>query len=46
VMTTLLEEVLYELPDGASSRVVVDPAMVRDRLKSIAEDEDLRKWIL
>ena len=46
VMTTLLEEVLYELPDGASSRIVVDPAMVRDRLKSIAEDEDLRKWIL
>jgi ATP-dependent HslUV protease ATP-binding subunit HslU len=46
VMTTLLEEVLYELPDGTSSRIVVDPTMVRDRLKSIAEDEDLRKWIL
>jgi ATP-dependent HslUV protease ATP-binding subunit HslU len=46
VMTTLLEEVLYELPDGASSRVVVDPQMVRERLKSIAEDEDLRRWIL
>jgi ATP-dependent HslUV protease ATP-binding subunit HslU len=45
-MTTLLEEVLYELPDGMSSRIVVDPTMVRDRLKSIAEDEDLRKWIL
>jgi hypothetical protein len=25
---------------------VVDPAMVRDRLKAIADDEDLRKWIL
>src|SRR5690348_4590302 len=46
VMTTLLEEVLYELPDGTSSRIVVDPPMVRDRLKAIAEDEDLRKWIL
>jgi len=46
VMTTLLEEVLYELPDGTSARIVVDPSMVRDRLKSIAEDEDLRKWIL
>jgi len=46
VMTTLLEEVLYELPDGTSARIVVDPPMVRDRLKSIAEDEDLRKWIL
>ena len=46
VMTTLLEEVLYELPDGMSSRIVVDPTMVKDRLKTIAEDEDLRKWIL
>src|SRR5881398_1983931 len=46
VMTTLLEEVLYELPDGTTSRIVVDPAMVRERLKAIAEDEDLRKWIL
>jgi ATP-dependent HslUV protease ATP-binding subunit HslU len=46
VMTTLLEDVLYELPDGASGRIVVDPPMVRDRLKAIAEDEDLRKWIL
>jgi ATP-dependent HslUV protease ATP-binding subunit HslU len=45
-MTTLLEEVLYELPDGTTGRIVVDPVMVRERLKSIAEDEDLRKWIL
>src|SRR5690242_3055214 len=46
VMTTLLEETLYELPDGTSSRITVDSQMVRDRLKSIADDEDLRKWIL
>jgi ATP-dependent HslUV protease ATP-binding subunit HslU len=46
VMTTLLEEVLYDLPDGTTTRVVVDPTMVRERLKSIAEDEDLRKYIL
>jgi ATP-dependent HslUV protease ATP-binding subunit HslU len=46
VMTTLLEEVLYELPDRVTDRIVVDPDMVRDRLKSISEDEDLRKYIL
>ena len=46
VMTTLLEEVLYDLPDDVTERVTVDPAMVRERLKSIAEDEDLRKYIL
>jgi ATP-dependent HslUV protease ATP-binding subunit HslU len=46
VMTTLLEDVLYELPDRGKDAVVVDAGMVRDRLKSISEDEDLRKYIL
>jgi ATP-dependent HslUV protease ATP-binding subunit HslU len=46
VMTTLLEDVLYELPDRGADAVRVDAALVRDRLKSIAEDEDLRKYIL
>ncbi len=46
VMTTLLEDVLYELPDGGREPVAVDATMVRERLKAIAEDEDLRKYIL
>jgi ATP-dependent HslUV protease ATP-binding subunit HslU len=46
VMTTLLEDVLYELPDRGKEAVVVDAGMVRERLKSISEDEDLRKYIL
>lgn len=46
VMTTLLEEVLYELPDSGKEEIVVDRAMVTDRLKSIVEDEDLRRYIL
>jgi len=46
VMTTLLEDVLYNLPDDVTGTVRVDPTMVRERLKSIAEDEDLRKYIL
>ncbi|MBY0490909.1 MAG: ATP-dependent protease ATPase subunit HslU [Gemmatimonadaceae bacterium] len=46
VMTTLLEDVLYELPDRGTDAVVVDAAMVRERLKAISEDEDLRKYIL
>jgi len=46
VMTTLLEDVLYELPDRGKDPVNVDAAMVRDRLKAISEDEDLRKYIL
>ena len=46
VMTTLLEDVLYELPDAGTTKVDVDAARVRDRLKTIVEDEDLRKYIL
>jgi ATP-dependent HslUV protease ATP-binding subunit HslU len=46
VMSTLLEDVLYELPDRGKDPITVDAAMVRDRLKRISEDEDLRKYIL
>ena len=46
VMTSLLEEVLFELPDKSREDVVVDAAMVRERLKALSEDEDLRKYML
>ena len=46
VMTTLLEDVLYELPDRGTEKIHIDARIVRDRLKAIAEDEDLRKYIL
>ena len=46
VMTTLLEELMYELPDRGNASVTVDAAMVRDRLKTISEDEDLSRYIL
>ncbi|MEO6331573.1 MAG: AAA family ATPase, partial [Gemmatimonadaceae bacterium] len=46
IMTTLLEDVLYELPDRGAAPVKIDAAAVRERLKSIVEDEDLRRYIL
>jgi ATP-dependent HslUV protease ATP-binding subunit HslU len=46
VMTTLLEEILFELPDNASDRVTVDSDFVRERLAKVAEDEDLSRYIL
>ncbi|HXT18488.1 MAG TPA: ATP-dependent protease ATPase subunit HslU [Gemmatimonadaceae bacterium] len=46
VMTTLLEDVLFDLPDRGSEKISVNADVVRDRLKSIVEDEDLRKYIL
>jgi ATP-dependent HslUV protease ATP-binding subunit HslU len=46
VMTTLLEELMFELPDRGTAPEVVDGGVVRARLAAIAEDEDLRKFIL
>jgi ATP-dependent HslUV protease ATP-binding subunit HslU len=46
VLTTLLEDVMFDLPDMVEKRIVIDPERVNDRLKDIVEDEDLRKYIL
>jgi ATP-dependent HslUV protease ATP-binding subunit HslU len=46
VMTTLLEDVLYDLPDDKLAGVIVNAERVRERLKTIVEDEDLRRYIL
>jgi len=46
VMTTLLEDVLFGLPDSGVKTVKVDRELVQGRLKTIADDEDLRRYIL
>ena len=46
VMTTLLEDVMFDLPDRGADTIKVDAGVVRDRLKAIVEDEDLRRYIL
>ena len=48
VMTTLLEDILFDLPEAkeTSLAIRIDAPFVRDRLKSVVEDEDLRKYIL
>jgi ATP-dependent HslUV protease ATP-binding subunit HslU len=45
-MTTLLEDVLFTLPDKSIDVVTVNRELVQDRLKAIVEDEDLRRYIL
>ncbi len=45
VMSTLMEEVLFELPDF-SKRIRFDAAVVRERLAKIVNDDDLRRYIL
>ena len=46
VMTTLMEEVLFELPDYPEKRIVFDADGVRERLAQIVNDDDLRRYIL
>ncbi|MEQ1856319.1 MAG: ATP-dependent protease ATPase subunit HslU [Longimicrobiales bacterium] len=46
VMTTLLENVMFDLPESTLGHVHVDRDFVRDRLKKVSEDEDLSRFIL
>ena len=46
VLTTLLDDVLFDLPERGTAPIRIDAAQVRERLKSIVEDEDLRRYIL
>ena len=46
VMTTLLEDVMYDLPDRGTGPINVDRQVVNDRLRAVMEDEDLRRYIL
>ena len=46
VMSALMEEVLFELPDWPEKRIVFDGTGVRDRLAKIVNDDDLRRYIL
>jgi ATP-dependent HslUV protease ATP-binding subunit HslU len=46
VLSTLLEDLLFDAPDVPSTQVVFDGPAVRERLMHIVENEDLRKYIL
>ena len=46
VMTSLLEEILFQLPDKKVTSIKLNKSMVREKLAHISEDEDLRRYIL
>ena len=46
VMSTLMEEMLFRLPDWPEKRIVIDVAQVKERLARVLGDDDLRKYIL
>lgn len=46
LMECLLEDVLFDAPDVASPKMVIDAAYVDQKLKNIKDDEDLSRYIL
>jgi ATP-dependent HslUV protease ATP-binding subunit HslU len=46
VLTTLLDDILFDLPDKRDPVITINADSVRDKLRAIVEDEDLRKYIL
>jgi len=46
VMTTLLEDVLFKLPESGTESIFVDKAFVQEQLEKVATNEDLSRYIL
>lgn len=48
VMSKLLNEILFEIPDtiGPNARIVVDNALVEEKLAGLVKDKDLSQYIL
>jgi ATP-dependent HslUV protease ATP-binding subunit HslU len=46
VMTTLLEEIMFKVPEMKAKKIKVTREMVQNTLKDIVEDEDLSRYIL
>jgi len=46
VMASLMEDLLFDLPDQAAGRTVMNGAAVRERLARVVNDDDLRRYIL
>jgi ATP-dependent HslUV protease ATP-binding subunit HslU len=47
IMTTLLEDILFEAPDSISSATIkISKELVRERLSSIVKNRDLSRYIL
>jgi ATP-dependent HslUV protease ATP-binding subunit HslU len=46
VMTTLLEDIMFRIPETKMQKIVVTKKLVEDTLRSIVEDKDLSRYIL
>jgi len=46
IMTTLLEDILYDSPDTKKKKMTITKQFVKNTLKDIVRDEDLSRYIL
>ena len=46
ILTTLLEDILFDVPDEITDHIVVDSAMVEEKLNSVVKNRDLSQYIL
>jgi ATP-dependent HslUV protease ATP-binding subunit HslU len=46
ILSTLLEEILFNVPEIGTQDIKIDGKMVKEKLEAIIEDEDLSKYIL
>ncbi|MCK5118254.1 MAG: HslU--HslV peptidase ATPase subunit, partial [Candidatus Latescibacteria bacterium] len=46
VMTILLEEIMFSVPEMGKKRIRITQKYVREAMKDIIEDEDISKYIL
>jgi ATP-dependent HslUV protease ATP-binding subunit HslU len=46
IMSTVLEDIMFDIPESKTRRIKITRALVQRTLKEIIEDEDLRKYIL
>jgi len=46
IMETLLENISFDAPDIAPTKIRIEPDFVNERLKELAEDHDLGRYIL
>ncbi|CAN5354275.1 ATP-dependent protease ATPase subunit HslU [soil metagenome] len=46
VMTRLLDDILFDVPEVETGAVTIDAKDVTERLREIVQDQDLRKYIL
>ena len=46
IMTRLLDDILFDVPEVETGEVTLDAGDVRERLEDVVQDTDLRKYIL